>query len=1107
MADTERSYQILLDCLRRLRRRVVAVELAATLILALAAALLGLLLWVTVEALFYLAPAARTVGGLATVLGAALVGAIYLRRHLPALLSLHRFGLRVEERCPALKERLTSALQLWRAERARRLYSNDLLSATVERAATLLGAVENSQILDWRPLKTHVRYLGLTTLLTLGTYALFSAELVAALYRCAHPLTAFVRQPRTHIDIAPGDLEIVKGEDAVVVAKFRGDAPRSAAVLQRAAATAPWQREVLVVDQVDSLVYTFKQVMRPFTYQIVAGDGRSQIHRVQVIDPPAVQRLRLEYRYPAYSGLPVRRDEEGGDIACLVGTQVSGEINATKALRAAALVLDDTLRLEARVEDRKAYFEFDIAHSGRYHIELLDRKEVPNHDPIRYTIQALADEAPRVALTEPGRDLDLPETMEVLLAAEANDDFGVDRLALVYRVNDGSERQIPLAINPNRQIQLTHIWELDDSDLLPEDRVFYHLVAWDNDTVTGPKQSASRQYVLRYPSLYELFEEIGADEQVSELEELVEEGEKTAEYLEQVRREVLKHEELSWEQKKELEATLGRETERARAVEELAQQLQEDIDQLAENELASEELLEKLEEIRALMAAVTSPELQEAIQAMKQAMEELNPDQLASAIEEFQQDQAAFQERLDRTLALLKQVQAEQRLEAAVEQARDLERRQAQINEELDRGDANERLQEQEQSLGRDTERLQEELHDLSQTMEQFNRSTAQDLENQAQAMQNQALAPRMQEMMQHMQGEQKKQAQREGAALEEDLGSLTAGLEHMQQKYSAEEKEKLGREMRQTMYDLLHLSQRQEHLQQRTQEEGRSKLQDLAQEQFALRQGIGHTAERIAAISRQTMSLSRGLGVTLGYVLHYMEQAAQNLGQQEAAAAVAPQGQSMGYLNEAVLLLRESLDNLAQSRMPSGFAETMQKMMGLSEQQADLNQATQQTMQQGRQQGLPDIRATMRRLAAEQQRIHQALQQLKQGMRGHRGSEKRISAIEEEMESLLRDMQHQRPDARVTAAQQRILQRMLDASRSIHTRGFKQQRQSQSGEDTAYRGRGRLPDDLGQHQDVLRAAMQNALQGPYPDEYRPPLRQYYEGVYQDLVEREEKTP
>ena len=1111
MPDTERAYRDLLARLRHLRHRVLAIELAGGLVLALAAGLTALLLWVALEALFYLPPAPRTAAGIAVLLCTAAAGGFYLQRRLPTLLSLKHFCLHLEERCPGLQQRLISTLELWRAEGAR-LYSDALLAATVERAAALLGAVEDRQIFDWHALKTHTRYLGAAAALTLVSCGLFSDDLGAALQRCAHPLTAFERQPRTRIAVAPGDVEIVKGENAVVTFKFSGRKPRTATVLQRASDAAPWQRDELVVDRADSLVHIFEQVMHPFAYQVVADDGRSQIHRVSVIDPPVVQRLRLEYHYPAYSNLPVHVDAEGGDIACLAGTQVRFKIAANKALRQASLVLDDTLHLAARVEDRSAYVDLDITRSGRYHIELVDRKGVDNRDPIRYSIQALADEEPRVAIAEPGRDMDLPESMEVMLVAEASDDYGVTHLELVYRVNDGGETRLPLSASPGPQVQLNHLWELDDTDLLPEDRIFYRLVAWDNDAVSGPKQGASREYVLRYPSLYELFEEVGADEQIDELEELVEEGEKAAEYLEQVRREVLKHEELTWEQKKELEATLGREAERARAVEEMAQQLQEDLDKLEDNELASRQLLDKLEEIRALMEAVISPELQEALQAMQQAMEKLDPAELAAAIEEFQQDQATFQERLDRTLALLKQVEAEQRLEAATEQAQNLERRQKQIDAELDQDAAAERLQEQEQSLARDTERLQEELQDLSQVMEDFHPPTAQELAAQAQTMQEQALAPRMQEMMQHLQGEQRRQARRMGAALEEDLGTLTAGLEHMQEQYSAEQKEKLGREMRQTMYDLLHLSQRQEDLQRRAQEEGRSKLQDLAQEQFALQQGAGQSAESLAQIARQTMSLSRGLGTTLGYVLHNMEQAARQLGQQQAAGAVEPQGQAMGYLNEAVLLLRQSMDNLAQSRMPSSFAEAMQQMMGLSEQQADLNQATQQAMSQGRQQGqqgrqVPDIAAAMRRLAAEQQRIYQALQQLEKDMRGHRGAQKRIRAIEEEMESLMHDMQRQRPEARITEAQGRILQRMLDASRSIHTRGFKRERQSQSAEAMPYRGPGWLPDDLGQHEDWLRDAMKNALQGPYPDEYRPPLRHYYEGVYQDLVERQETAP
>ena len=56
------------------------------------------------------------------------------------------------------------------------------------------------------------------------------------------------------------------------------------------------------------------------------------------------------------------------------------------------------------------------------------------------------------------------------------------------------------------------------------------------------------------------------------------------------------------------------------------------------------------------------------------------------------------------------------------------------------------------------------------------------------------------------------------------------------------------------------------------------------------------------------------------------------------------------------------------------------------------------------------------------------------------------------------------------------------------------------------YAGQAWLPADLGQSYDRLREAMKHALEGPYPDENRPLIQRYYEMVYQDQIEREEKA-
>ena len=208
-----------------------------------------------------------------------------------------------------------------------------------------------------------------------------------------------------------------------------------------------------------------------------------------------------------------------------------------------------------------------------------------------------------------------------------------------------------------------------------------------------------------------------------------------------------------------------------------------------------------------------------------------------------------------------------------------------------------------------------------------------------------------------------------------------------------------------------------------------------------------------------------------------------------------------MRYLNETVLLLRESLDNLAKAQTPSAFAEAMQQLLGLSEQQSQLNQASEQAMGQ---MPSPALQRQIARLSAQQQGLMQALDEIARSLRGHRGAQQRVQAIQEEMRDVLADLQRGRLTQRTRQNQERLYQRMLDASRSIHSRGFDEKRRSITADRPALRRPSRpARTDRGQPPDLWREALRQALAGPYPEEYRALLRRYYDQIYQDLQERE----
>ena len=1115
---------------RRLRRRMLAVEGGAALLQGLAVALLLGLAAVCAEHLLHPGPYWRTALVLVVLAGAVAAAGLKVYSRLFGRLSWHRLGLLAERDLGDLRGRLTLALELAVSPPRRQTGSPGLTAAAVQGAAACIEGRSTASIVGWNSLRQAVRQLALAALAVAAAGSLFAEDLLPAAKRCASPLREYPRPARTLIEVRPPQLEVVKGEDAGVEILFSGEVPRTAEVLRREADSADWQVTEIAAsadEAADTVRYTFTGVVRPFSFSVRGGDGHAGPYYVEVLDPPEVRQLAVRYRYPPHCGWPDRVESGNGDVSAPAGTEVEIRIDASKPLAEAALVVDDSLRLPAEVEDlgARVTFSLPVGNAGGdpetpapvrrlYHVDMRDRKGVANRDPIRYAIEVLPDQDPRVAVVEPGEDIDLPESRVVPLGIESSDDFGIASLELLVRKNDGSERSTAVSFRPGPRVAVEHLWDLADLDLLPEDRVTYRVRAIDNDAVTGPKSSYSKEFAVRFPSMFELLDEVTElqSETVMSVEELIDQERSAQKYLEQVRREVLKTEELSWEQKRELEAALDRERERARALEDAAQELAEVAEKLSEQGLGSRELLDKMEEIRELMEEVTTPELLEALRELEQSAGELDPEQLAETLKRFSEEYEAFEQRLDRTLALLRQVQAEQQLDAAVEKARDLLSRQEKIDEALaSASEAAARLEAREEALARDSERLRGDLEQAAAALAPISPGSSEGLGREAAEMVQRDLAGRMREMAASIGQGRRQHARSLGKGLEEDLGELAGDLETLRDQFSAEGRNRLVAQLRDAMAGLIDLSHGQEELSTRTRRErDGASAAALADEQFALLRGTDAVIAELARAGQQTLSLDPAAIVTAGYARRQMQESGRRLGQREAGRSLPSQTEAYGYLNEAANMLRRSIEDVASSFMPSGFAEAMEKLLGLSEQQSALNQATREAIEgmegQDGERGRPargaNARADMARLAAEQRSIMQALSEIERSLRGHRGAEKRVRGIAEEMKGVLRDMRQSRPHPRINQAQERIYQRMLDASRSIYARGFKKQRQSEAGADRDYAGPLSIPGDLGQRPDLWREAMKRALAGNLPPEYRELVRRYYESVYADIAAR-----
>src|ERR1043166_9798907 len=85
---------------------------------------------------------------------------------------------------------------------------------------------------------------------------------------------------------------------------------------------------------------TLFDVAAPIEYFVEAVGVRSPVFSLKVADMPYVQKLQLEYHFPAYTGLAPRKIEDGGDIAVLKGTEIWVRAVPTTKAGSGANVID-----------------------------------------------------------------------------------------------------------------------------------------------------------------------------------------------------------------------------------------------------------------------------------------------------------------------------------------------------------------------------------------------------------------------------------------------------------------------------------------------------------------------------------------------------------------------------------------------------------------------------------------------------------------------------------------------------------------------------------------------------------------------------------------------
>ncbi|MBI4485948.1 MAG: hypothetical protein HY655_08060 [Acidobacteria bacterium] len=412
---------------------------------------------------------------------AAIVWAGLPLRHVPDDVQLARY---IEERAPALDDRLASAVDLARSEphSASPALAEPMLADAVRRVT----AVDIDTIV---PLRS-VRRAGAQSAAAACLLLALSFMARGPVEQAADATSMALFPSRVSLEVTPGSARIKTGTPLAIQARLLGT--RAPVVARVEVAEANGWRPTDMTDEAGLFRLSLPAVTSSFKYRVVAGTVTSPEYDVTVARAPRVERIDVEYRYPAALGLQPRTEEDGGDIYAPAGTDVRIRIHADRPAATAQLALADG-RTIALSSDGPTSFSvlMKVMADNSYRVAIADSDGLSSPGDTEYFIRMLEDRPPEVRIVSPATDRSVTSLEEVEIEAEADDDYSVSSLDLVYAVRGGAETVVPLGPRrPTQYVTGRHTLYLEDLQVRPGDFVSYYVRA--RDVVRGNRSSETK---------------------------------------------------------------------------------------------------------------------------------------------------------------------------------------------------------------------------------------------------------------------------------------------------------------------------------------------------------------------------------------------------------------------------------------------------------------------------------------------------------------------------------------------------------------------------------------------------------------------------------------
>ena len=946
---------------------------------------------------------------------------------------------------PEISDKLLNTLQL--SHELSQDSDNQLLIATIEQRTEHLKPINFSDAVNIKENYKYLKIFGLAfvilsiTLIFLPNFSKKPAQ------RIFNYSKEFEKPLPFSVELSSTNLEASQGKDVEFRINVTGERIPDAFYIKSNTGIRMMNRM-----NTNDFRFVFKNVYQNEEFYVEGGDYRSQMINLIVRPNPTMLYYEAKLTFPKY----IHRKNEtiSGKTRIIVpqGTDVEYTFHTRDVDSISITIPSDNAPVRANhysplQSSNDFVYTLLATQTTKFNVTLYNNWNAT--DAIPFTVEVIPDAYPDIQVQNFHEEFAKQTYYSGLIA----DDYGFTKLLYHFEVdgkpNQSFVKNIPID-KKNTRTSFYYSIDIDTLTLYRGDEIKAYFEIFDNDGINGPKSKRSEVFYLVLPTTEQLdsIADNAENQILNNLNQRSDELQNLRKDIEDMLRDLMSKKDLDWSDKEKMKELLEKQKEVQEEWNKIQEEQKELSDFIKENELSSDELIKKQEEINKLFDEVIPDEMKKLMEEIEQLLSEMPRERMQDIMKDLKKNNEALQQMMDRNLSLLEQLKVE-----------------------------------------KDMNQLMDEMQKLAdELLEKTDSISAQDAENQLNKLEQQldSIIDKNQCLSDPFNIEKDELAFDEA---EQDLEEAEDSEESGDQEKSQQQKQKAGKkikEMSENMMSLMmggvmdqlaedaHLVRillenvvRSSHAEEALMNEiGTMKRDDPTVSQKISRQK--EISENFVMVEDSLRKMANRQTAVKNFVFNELqiidqqtESAMKDILESKFGSATQKQQKAMMSMNNLALMLAESLNEMesmmdgasssscskpGKSKGNQGKPKTMKNMKDLQNQLGEQLKKMQQQMQQQQQNGMPmdKMSEELARMAAQQELIREGMQQILEEMKkdGVLGDDS-INQIIKDMEKLEEDIVNKRITNQTIKRNKEIMSRMLKAENAQQEREKEEKRKS----------------------------------------------------------------